>query len=89
MPKISLGDTVQYTSRDGALKIEFKNGSPFVASNGSPLITVRGNQTVTVARKGRFECGCSLTLENGEVIGWKRETPTEHEESGGVHDVRD
>jgi hypothetical protein len=79
MPKLNVGDTVEYVSPAGAVNIQFhENGSPY------DEIDVRSGQTVTVRNSGSFRGRCFITLEEtGAVIGWKSDPSP----SGADHDV--
>jgi hypothetical protein len=79
MPDLNIGDTVQYFSPAGAVKIQFReNGSPYQESE------VADGQTVTVTNKGSFRARCFITLKDtGAIVGWKSDPSP----SGADHDV--
>ena len=79
MPTMRVGDTVEYSSDDGTVRIEFTNGSPFQEA------AVGSGQIVTARSPGRFRCRCFINLEDGTgTIGWVSDPSL----SGADHDVQ-
>jgi hypothetical protein len=78
MPRMHVGDTVQYSSDDGAVSIEFPTGSPFRETR------IGAGQIVTVQNTGTFRCRCFIDLKDqAGRIGWKSDPSP----SGADHDV--
>ena len=92
IPVMFLGDTVSYTSPDGALTLTFTRtgppplpvppaNSPF--TSGETVITDAAPRTLGAA--GRFHCACQITKPDGTVVQWLQ---GENSKGGGDHDVR-
>jgi len=80
MPVMFVDDTVQYSSDDGAVSIEFVPGhSPFQET------VIGSGQTVTVRNAGTFRCRCFITLNDGTGrVGWTGDDSP----SGADHDIQ-
>src|SRR4051812_30920845 len=78
MRKLHVGDTVRYTSPDGAARVEFAGESPFLATS------VAGSSTHTLEKPGRFVFKCFITPTGStHEVGWGPADPG----AGGEHDV--
>lgn len=90
MPDLKVDDTVHYFCKGEGRRVtvRFPELSPYTRTDSERNTSVTdADDTVTVLRTGRFQCGCSITLENGETsIEWD---PVKNPEAGGEHDVRD
>lgn len=80
---IHVGDTVRYTSVDGALSVVFE--LPF----SDVTDVVPGGEIRLMTRAGNFFCKCFVTVQGqggkaDEELGWSPATP----KAGGEHDVR-
>lgn len=79
MPIMFVDDTVEYSSDDGTVRVEFLSGSPFQES------VIGSGQIVTARNPGRFRCRCFIDLKDGTgTVGWKSEPSV----SGADHDVQ-
>jgi hypothetical protein len=88
LPKMTVGETVRYVSGDGEVTIVFPGRSPF-RLDGQTNTEVHGQVILTlVSDSGEGDsglaCHCSLTLKNGQTIGW----PNDPSLSGGDHHVK-
>ena len=73
-----IGDTIEYFSPDGQVRVVFDGeaGSPF--GNALPDV-VFGSQIRTLQKAGTFSCKCFIE------VGW---FPGETPQSGGDHEVK-
>ncbi len=85
IPQMAVGETVLYKSKDGKVRIQFPDRSPFRTDNvlgtsvpGSAVLTL-----VSGSAGGTLECRCFLTLPNGQEVGWGPNNLA----SGGRHKV--
>ena len=75
-----VGETVQYTSPNGKVRIAFSDGSPY------PVDQVSDSELHTLKQPGVFPFKCFVTPHGSAVeIGWH---PIENPLAGGEHDVK-
>ncbi len=75
-----VGQTVQYTSPHGKVRIAFPGRSPY------PTNEVSDSALHTLMRAGKFKFHCYITPTGSSVeIGWNKKT---NPNAGGEHDVR-
>jgi hypothetical protein len=82
---MGVGETVYYSSPDGAVRIEFVDGTPFVDSNGNDITVITDKVVLPLTKQGTFTCRCFITLASGTTVGW---VPNENPQSGGNHVVK-
>jgi hypothetical protein len=75
-----VGQTVQYSSPDGKVRIVFPRRSPY------PVKQVKDSKLHTLMRDGKFRFHCFVTPHGSTVeIGWDK---IKNPKAGGEHDVK-
>ena len=78
-PELFVGDTVRYSSPDGATRVFFPDASPYAVSE------IRDTETNTLLKSGRFQFQCFVTpTGTTKEIGWD----PAHPEAVGEHVVK-
>jgi len=72
-PDMKVTETVRYFSKDGEVTIHLTGSSPFRHDEMTGT-QVPGGVILTLVRScdSPFRVGCSVTLPNGEVVGWPK-----------------
>jgi hypothetical protein len=79
---MNVGETVRYFSNDGEVTIHLTGQSPFHVdvvpagthvSGGVILTLVKSSEDLGLPNDA-FQVGCSVTLPNGDVVGWPKLT---------------
>jgi|SRR5579862_2413456 hypothetical protein len=77
-PDMKVGETVRYVGNGGEVTVEFPGLSPFRTDEktgtqvpGGVILTLVKSSEGLNLPNDTFHCGCSLTLPNGQTVGWK------------------
>jgi hypothetical protein len=82
---MTVGDTVDYSSPDGSVRIEFDTSSPYLDAAGKDKMNVTAaDSPIQLDKPGEFFCHCFITPPGKTEVGWGLNSPS----SGGNHVVR-